>query len=248
MDKEKIKQSFSKSAKSYDEYADIQKEMMLNLLNGISGKFKNVLDIGSGTGLLAKWMIEKFPEAEIVGMDIAPGMVKYASLKHINPRIIFLNGDGEQMPFADNVFDLIVSNAALQWMDYKKAIDEAARVITSHGQFHFATFGSGTLKELKSAGFAVNNFPSDIELSDYLAKYFNDVCITKQIIFKKYGNLHELFLYLKKIGAQNPQEKISKGLFTKNKIERLAQKITSASFEVYYGVCKGSVLSSHLKT
>jgi len=57
------------------------------------------LDVGSGTGALAK----KFPVKEMFALDISRGMLERSPL----PRHRLVVGKGEQMPFLDNSFDLI---------------------------------------------------------------------------------------------------------------------------------------------
>jgi malonyl-CoA O-methyltransferase len=72
---------------------------------------KRVLDLGTGTGKAARLVAERFPEAEIVGIDLAPAMVAEAR-KLLPPglagRVRFEVGDAAHLPFADASFDLVV--------------------------------------------------------------------------------------------------------------------------------------------
>jgi malonyl-CoA O-methyltransferase len=72
---------------------------------------RRVLDLGTGTGKAARLVAERFPEAEIVGVDLAPAMVAEAR-KLLPPglagRVRFEVGDAARLPFADASFDLVV--------------------------------------------------------------------------------------------------------------------------------------------
>ena len=61
--KKKIIKSFSKRARSYDDYSFIQKnvnERLFNRLNLIKHDKKHLLEIGSGTGNLSQTLVENF--------------------------------------------------------------------------------------------------------------------------------------------------------------------------------------------
>lgn len=235
MDKQKIKESFSKSAKTYDKYADIQKTMAEKLVFQISGNYKNILDVGCGTGLLEEFLIKKYPYSEITGIDIASQMVEIASKKFDN--IKFLLADGESLPFSDSEFDLVVSSASIQWMDTQKVFSEAHRVLKPKGMFYFSTFGPKTLKELKEIGLSVNKFPTKEELYEILRRHFKHIEITDELISKNYKDIFEVFAYLKAIGAQNPQKVTSKGLLTWKRLASMLQKNPNITYEVIVGKC-----------
>jgi SAM-dependent methyltransferase len=70
-----------------------------------------VLDVGTGTGKAARLVAERFPQAEVVGVDLAPGMV--AEARRLLPagyagRLSFEVGDASALPFPDGEFDLVV--------------------------------------------------------------------------------------------------------------------------------------------
>lgn len=241
LDKEQIKKNFSRSAAQYDRHAELQKEMMNKLSSLVSGDFKKILDIGSGTGTFVETLSRKYPLSQVVGIDIAPGMYDTASSRIKEKNAAFIIADGEALPFNGSEFDLVVSNASLQWMDAEKVFAEAARVLRASGIFCFTTFGPSTLCELKDAGLSVNDFPEKQELKTLLSSYFNDIEITSETIIKQYSNVFDLFFYLKEIGAQNPKDVRSKGLLTKNKITSLFSDYKdgiNVSYQIYYGICR----------
>ncbi len=229
LNKQRIGINFSRGAADYDQHARLQKEMADQLLERIKGLSPlRVLDIGCGTGYMTRQMAAMFPRAEVIGIDIAPGMIEEAK-KRARERPRFISGDGERLAFPDHCFDLIVSNATFQWMAAERALAEAGRTLKRGGRVELNTFGPETLKELKAAGFTTNELNSVEELRDIAARFFKEVRLTRRIVEQRFSSVKELILHLKKIGAQTRSEK-SKGYLRR----RLDQPIT-ATFEIISG-------------
>lgn len=100
------------------------------------------LDLGTGTGQGAFAIARRFPAAEIVGVDLADGMLAEARRKtptELAERIRFENGDASALPFADGSFDLVAHANMIPFFD------EVARVLAPGGQAVFAfSYGPGT--------------------------------------------------------------------------------------------------------
>ena len=74
---------------------------------------KKVLDVACGTGDVSFRLHELFPEAEIIGLDLSPGMLRIAESKlaempeKTRRNISFMEGDSLNMPFEDDTFDMV---------------------------------------------------------------------------------------------------------------------------------------------
>ena len=72
---------------------------------------RRALDLGTGTGLAAFAVARRFPEAEVVGVDLAERMVEEArsgTPPELAGRVTFQTGDAERLPFADGSFELLM--------------------------------------------------------------------------------------------------------------------------------------------
>jgi ubiquinone/menaquinone biosynthesis C-methylase UbiE len=67
------------------------------------------LDLGTGTGVGASALARHFPEAVVVGADIAERMVRIAAGKPRPHPVRFLVADGARLPLPDASLDLVVA-------------------------------------------------------------------------------------------------------------------------------------------
>jgi SAM-dependent methyltransferase len=69
------------------------------------------LDVGTGTGKAARVVAERFPAAEVVGVDLSPVMIDQAASllpTALAGRVSFRVADADELPFPDGSFDLVV--------------------------------------------------------------------------------------------------------------------------------------------
>jgi SAM-dependent methyltransferase len=98
-----------------------------------------VLDLGTGTGSAALIVANRFPEADVVGVDIAEGMLAEARSNtplELADRVRFQPADGSELPFTDGSFDLVVLANMIPFFD------ELARVVAPGGRVVFS-FSAG---------------------------------------------------------------------------------------------------------
>jgi ubiquinone/menaquinone biosynthesis C-methylase UbiE len=98
-----------------------------------------VLDLGTGTGVVAQALAVRYPEAEVVGIDLSPAMIEEARRKlppELEARVDFQVGDASALVSSDGEFDLVVL------MNMIPFFDELAR-ITAHGGRLVLSFSRG---------------------------------------------------------------------------------------------------------
>ena len=72
---------------------------------------QRVLDVGTGTGQAARVIAKRFPDAEVVGVDLAPAMVEEARRllePELSGRVRYEAADASALPFEAASFDLVV--------------------------------------------------------------------------------------------------------------------------------------------
>ena len=115
------------------------------------GKVKRILDMGCGVGQMTVALKERFPDAEVWGIDVGGPMVRYAHMRanKLGVKANFAQRLAETTQFPDNHFDLVVSyiiHHELPGDITRKVVAEAARVTRPGGVYYPLDFNSGGSK------------------------------------------------------------------------------------------------------
>ena len=114
---------------------------------------QRILDTGAATGAGTGELRKIYPQAQIVALDWSENMLQAAQAERIC-------ADAHHLPFADNSFDMVISNMMLPGCGNPEQIfHEAHRVLKHPGLFLFSTLGPDTLKELRKAWQVVDIAP-----------------------------------------------------------------------------------------
>jgi len=105
-----------------------------------------VMDLGCGTGTLAIMAKRAQPNAELVGLDADPEMLKMAYTKkdQENLDVKFDVGFTNDLPYPDASFDRVLSSIMIHHLktpDKEKTAREIYRVLKPGGQLHVIDFG-----------------------------------------------------------------------------------------------------------
>jgi len=110
---------------------------------GTVDRGETVLDIGSGGGLdslVAARMVGA--GGKVVGLDLSPEMVAraYENLKQTDlTNVAFQEFSGEELPFPDGSFDVVISNGVFNLIPAKgRMLKEACRVLKPDGRLLIA--------------------------------------------------------------------------------------------------------------
>jgi ubiquinone/menaquinone biosynthesis C-methylase UbiE len=97
---------------------------------------ERVLDLACGTGELLHRIARRSPQAELVGVDLASGMVDRARQKLSGtPRAQVQRADGHDLPFADNAFDAILCANTFHYFTHPSVVlAEGRRVLRPEGR------------------------------------------------------------------------------------------------------------------
>lgn len=108
---------------------------------------ERVLDLGCGTGALAKQLLDGHPGLRLVAVDVEPGMVDEArkTLQAHPDRAHVQQADAMDLP-EFGPFDIVYSNAVLHWVqDHDAAFACVYRVLAPGGRFLAQCGGTGNL-------------------------------------------------------------------------------------------------------
>ncbi len=110
------------------------------------------LDIGTGNGVLAIELAQRFPGLRVTGMDHWGRSWEYsrrvcdrnAGIAGVRDRVRFTKGDAARLDFGETCFDAVVSNLTFHEVrsvpDKKGVVGEALRVLKPGGRFVFVDY------------------------------------------------------------------------------------------------------------
>ena len=208
----KIRNAFSDAAMQYDMLTSLHKEIGRELIEKVIqyDPCSAVLDVGMGTGWFTNRLTNAFPDAMVVGLDFAHGMISCAQKKNGTFKIV--QADATQLPFKEDAFDIITSNLAYQWVgNLKQAFEFSYLRLRKTGVLVFTMFGRDTFHELFTAlkHCAKNeNQPGSQRLADkdqimeaLDAAGFHNVEVSTERIKVRFEDMMSLIKWVKDIGA-----------------------------------------------
>lgn len=262
LDKKQLRTAFERAANSYDQAAVLQREIsnrMLARLEYIKYRPDVIIDAGSGTGYGSQQLAKRYPNSQLIAVDIAWAMLSHARpntawwqrLLPLQQRTDYVCADIEQIPFKNESVGMVWSNLALQWCnDLEHTFAELHRILRTDGLFMFSTFGPDTLKELRQS-FAqadtfshVNRFIDMHDIGDLLVHNgFSTPVMDMEYITLTYSDVIGVMRDLKAIGAHNVLQGRQQGLMGRNKWQKAINAYEKlrrdgklpATFEVVYG-------------
>lgn len=251
MDKSRIMNNFSRYAHLYDRYAGIQSRAAFELAGRIEeDRFRSILEIGCGTGNYTLILRDKFRDAKLKTIDISDKMVEVAKNKLKDRAVKFIIADAEILDLGET-FDLITSNATLQWFqDLEKALVKYRYILRENGIISFSIFGPLTFCELdtslkyilKDNRIASAKFMTKERLRTALRDNFR--CITiKEVRYKEtFSNLRVLLEKIKYSGI-NGNGLNNRIYFSRVLLDKLEEvylekfKKIQATYQIFF--CRG---------
>ncbi|HBK1943707.1 TPA: malonyl-ACP O-methyltransferase BioC [Campylobacter jejuni] len=222
-------------AKDYEKHAKVQDFMGLKLCEILKNlrisHFEKVFEFGCGRGELSKKLQNFITFDEYLKNDIL-------DFKENSSILIFDMNEIAKQDLSKEKFDLIVSNATLQWLDSKRIIPSLRDMLNQNGILLLSTFAEQNLKEIKqSTGFGLNYFSLN-ELEQIFKVYFNEVKITQELIKLSFDNALDVFRHLKLSGVNSLGfYPLNKG-FLKEFEEKFQNKLT---YHPVFILCKNDI-------
>lgn len=149
-----------------------------------------ILDIGTGNGFVLKQIQENSDiESTLTGVDNSSEMVITAR-ENLGKIATILEGDNNNLPFADNSFDIVTAKNVTQYNSY-----ELYRVLKDRGYFVFREYGpnkgmveiANLFKDRLIRSRQIEYYSTKLEESG-----FEIVSIEQYEVFRKYQSVQEI--------------------------------------------------------
>jgi len=201
-----------------------------------------VLDLGCRHGYQFDNLRAQFPRASLQGIDPAgppePQKRRWWPLGRQSPGII--SADPHNLPFADESFDLVVSNLLLPWChDPALIFREVVRILRPDGAFMFTSAGPDTLQEYAQVWAEVDRAQHLFGLADMhtigdelLAAGLSAPVLDRENIIIDYPSIDALQDELRELGAGNVASGRRAGLMAGSVRNKLRRKSGDGRFAV----------------
>jgi demethylmenaquinone methyltransferase/2-methoxy-6-polyprenyl-1,4-benzoquinol methylase len=145
----KVNDLFARIARRYDLINDLQsfglhrswKRRLVGLARVAPGAA--ALDLCCGTGDIAFALAQR--GAQVTGLDFSAPMLEVAARRHLQapiPNLKFQQGDAQQLPFADNSFDIVTVGYGLRNLaSWQRGLEEMFRVARPGARLIVLDFG-----------------------------------------------------------------------------------------------------------
>jgi malonyl-CoA O-methyltransferase len=177
LDARLARRRFERAGATYARASRVEQEIadrMFERLDYVKLAPRRVLDAGSGPLREARMLAKRYPDAEVIALDVAVPMLRAG-----RPRLRLFRApatpsvcaDFARLPLAAESFDLVWSNMALHWApDPLAVLREFQRVLAVGGLLMFSAPGPDTLAVLRAAAGAarVHPFADMHDLGDML--------------------------------------------------------------------------------
>ncbi|MCL2523154.1 MAG: methyltransferase domain-containing protein [Betaproteobacteria bacterium] len=258
VDRHQVARRFARAAADYERNDFLVREIdrrMQERLDYVSLRPRRIVDLGCARGGSQPGLAARYPDAEWLGLDLAPAMLRGAAAPSwrrwfgLDQGPLRIAAEATQLPLAAQSADLVWSNLLLHWLDDPlQALAEAHRVLETDGLLMFSTLGPDTLRELRAAfadGYAhTQRFTDMHDLGDMLlACGFADPVMDMEVITLTYDDLDRLFADLRAAGSSCAMKARRHGLTSRHcwQAARAAYETLRrdgklpATFEVIYG-------------
>lgn len=242
----------SYSAVNYDEAAYVQRISAERLLRfTLPHAAEAIYEPGCGTGIYSGLLLDAFPNASIMGIDICPAALTIARRKFPDPRLHLQQLNAEL--YSDGKYSLVTSNAVLQW--YRKplgALHHMRRMLSAGGLLTFSTYGAESYYELAEAlsatsglgdKMASHSFVDYLDWKEVMTLLYEDVEIVEETVQQHFPTLRDLLLNIRHTGTSGIVS--ATHCWTPARFRQLEKNYLrlfggiTASYQIYY--CRGRI-------
>jgi len=109
---------------------------------------RDVLEVGCGRGGGAAYVVDRFRPRSMVGLDLARSAIERGRREHARGALELVEGDAEDLPFADGSFDAVLNVESAHWYPHVETfLTEAFRVLRPGGHLLLADLRDAELAD-----------------------------------------------------------------------------------------------------
>jgi ubiquinone/menaquinone biosynthesis C-methylase UbiE len=113
--------------------------LVKHVMSGVDLAGRTVLEVGSGRGGNCYYLSQYTQAERIYGVDRCEANVRFCQAVHNLPKVTFLQGNAEQLPFRGETFDVVLNlESSHCYPHFEQFLAEVHRVLKPQGTFCYA--------------------------------------------------------------------------------------------------------------
>jgi malonyl-CoA O-methyltransferase len=231
MSVQRIVSNFARSAWRYDAHAQVQIQCADRLIAYLEANTRDlpegtILELGCGTGIVSRRLVELFRDRDLELTDVCPEMLKRCEMRlgseqprHEMPRLHLTDGKLTDGKFSLAAIDietfeaekrhaLVVVAFVLQWMrDLQAALENCTAAVQPGGKMFFSVPTAGSFPEWRAVckqagvGYTGNQLPSAAEFRAFAERKGMRLSIYEETFPVHHQSLQQFLVSLKSLGA-----------------------------------------------
>lgn len=230
-----VASSFARAKNTYKQNAIIQEKMrfvLIEMLKKYGQKhFSEVFEFGVGNGEFSEILQANFSYKTYIANDINPPQClpnpkkstlfkqarNFTKLAKFDSVEIFDMNDLQKQKIFKKRFDLIASNACLQWLDTPQILTQLSQMLKPNALLCLGTFGKQNLRELAQLASISLEYLTLQDIEKNLRESLDILELKEDIETLDFGSSIGVFRHIKKSGAnglKSHQSKLNKKLLS----------------------------------
>lgn len=220
-----------------------------------------ILDLACATGLWSTRLAERYPDADVFGLDISEALLGRARARAEAGRSWLSRfarlptrhvcAEFDRLPWRPGTFSMIWSNLAAQWFrEPPAAWRQIGTLLRPGGLLAFSTFGPDTLRELQRAWRVTGRPPATLPFADMhdvgdalVSAGFAGPVMDVDILQLTYTGIDKMVCDVRDLGAQNVLSHRPRGLLSPRRWQQASDILVgegtnatlTMTIEVIYG-------------
>lgn len=218
--KETISRNFYKSRFIYEENALVQQKMAQKLVSFLDTSYDTILEIGCGIGTLTKRIYNSCTFKSYYAIDIIAENRDFLTGQFPKVQYSCFDMDNLKNFYPEQHFDLILSNAAIQWsINSELLIQTCINRLSPNSTLALSFFGEKNFYEIKDIFGAGLSYLSQKKI-DEICKNYNIVHYSQEIKELSFPSTISLLKHIKNTGVGG----MSRTVLKKEQLKQYAQK------------------------